>query len=142
MRILIISLFVLLYNTSFTQNCNCDLFEKNFEVKNGKLEFFDAENKLQIRIEPNGKIWAREVEVSVHDFPDFVFTSEYKLLSLSEIKKYIDENGHLPEMPSAQQAEQEGISLGEFNKLLLQKIEELTLHLIRLEEEIESLKNN
>jgi SMC interacting uncharacterized protein involved in chromosome segregation len=59
-----------------------------------------------------------------------VFNEEYKILSLNELATFIKKNKHLPEMPTATEVKKEGIALGEMNRLLLKKVEELTLHLI------------
>jgi hypothetical protein len=78
-----------------------------------------------------GQIHAQEVKVSVTvPGPDYVFEKNYKLTSLEEIKNYIDQNKHLPEVPSAKEMEKNGVQLGEMNMLLLKKIEELTLYVI------------
>jgi hypothetical protein len=84
----------------------------------------------------NGKIWGTEVQVALNNpGPDYVFNSDYNLLSLEEIKTYIDKNKHLPEVPSAKEMEANGVQLGEMNMLLLKKIEELTLYMIRQDEQ-------
>nr|WP_315421961.1 hypothetical protein [uncultured Pedobacter sp.] len=64
------------------------------------------------------------------NWPDYVFEQDYKILGLNELDAYIKQHKHLPDMPSAKEAETNGIELGEMNKLLLKKVEELTLHLI------------
>jgi predicted RNA-binding protein with TRAM domain len=85
-----------------------------------------------------GKAVAEEVTVKLQaSWPDYVFNSDYNLLSLEEIKAYIDKNKHLPEVPSAKEMEANGVQLGEMNMLLLKKIEELTLHLIEQNIKIE-----
>lgn len=61
---------------------------------------------------------------------DYVFKPTYKLMPLSEVKTYVDKNQHLPEIPSASQIEKDGLNLGEMNKILVKKVEELTLYLI------------
>jgi len=61
---------------------------------------------------------------------DFVFEPGYNLPKLSEVKNYIDQNHHLPEIPSALEMQKDGMDVGELNKKLLQKVEELTLYLI------------
>lgn len=70
------------------------------------------------------------------------FGAGYRLMPLGEVEDYISENGHLPQMPSAMEVEQEGADLGEMNRLLLQKVEELTLYIIDLQKQIEELKSN
>lgn len=81
------------------------------------------------KLSVNGKIRAKEIKVET-GWADFVFQPDYKLRSLKETEQFIEQNGHLPEIPSAKDVEENGINLGEMNAKLLQKIEELTLHLI------------
>lgn len=83
----------------------------------------------------------KEVIVTTDDFPDYVFEEEYPLLSLDELQHFIITHHHLPEIPSASEVKENGIELGNMNKLLLQKIEELTLYTIEQEEKINSLEN-
>ncbi len=101
---------------------------------------FPSDAKLAV----NGKIYATAIQVKLSGtngcFPDYVFEKEYKLLSLPEVEKYIKENKHLPEVPSALEVEEKGIDLAEMNTILLKKIEELTLHMIDMKKEIEVLK--
>lgn len=80
----------------------------------------------------NGNIKAKEIKVTTTaaEWPDYVFKTDYNLRSLSKTEEFIKENGHLPEVPKASEMEKNGVSLGEMNKILLKKIEEMTLHLI------------
>ncbi len=94
------------------------------------------------RLSVNGKIRAREIKVEALNWPDYVFKPDYKRISLQELDKYIKSNGHLPDMPSASEVEKNGVELGEMNKLLLKKIEELTLHVIELNKKIEGFEQN
>jgi len=75
------------------------------------------------------------------NWPDYVFKPAYHLPSLTQIKSYIDKNGHLPEMPSEKEVAKEGINLGEMNKILTKKVEELTLYLIEQEKRIKDLES-
>jgi hypothetical protein len=85
----------------------------------------------------NGLIRGKEIKVETSNFwPDYVFKPEYQLQSLAQTEQYIQENGHLPEIPKASEIESDGIPLGKMNALLLKKIEELTLHLIEKDKEI------
>ena len=93
------------------------------------------------KLEVNGTLRAKEIRVEAGPWPDYVFQKEYELPPLKMIKKYVEENGHLPEVPSANQVEKEGVDLGKMNVILLKKIEELTLHLIEKEDKINSLEN-
>lgn len=96
----------------------------------------------QSKLAVNGQIRATGVKVlaDVNSVPDYVFEEDYELTTLKETKAYISENKHLPEIPSAVEIEENGIDLGEMNMRLLKKIEELTLHMIRIDEELQEVK--
>lgn len=85
-----------------------------------------------------GKITAQEVEVTLSGWADYVFEPDYKLPSLKEVKAHIDEFGHLPDVRSAQEIEKQGLNLGESQAKLMQKIEELTLYVISLNDQLEA----
>ncbi|WP_121810183.1 hypothetical protein [Mucilaginibacter kameinonensis] len=79
----------------------------------------------------NGNVIATSVTVKLYaEWPDYVFGPNFSLPTLKDVKTYIKQNRHLPEIPSAKQVAQEGQDLGEMNRLLLKKVEELTLYLI------------
>ncbi|MCC9070324.1 tail fiber protein [Flavobacterium sp. F-65] len=88
-----------------------------------------------------GNIHAQEVKVTINagKVPDYVFANDYKLKPLQEVEKYIKENNHLPEIPSAKEIENNGLMLAEMNMNLLKKIEELTLHTIEQQKDIKQL---
>ena len=88
-----------------------------------------------------GKIGAREIKVTTNAGADFVFEPGYKLAALTELEHFVKTNKHLPEVPTAQQMVKDGVNLGELNIKLLQKVEELTLHLIVKEKQINALQN-
>jgi hypothetical protein len=79
-----------------------------------------------------GDIHTREVRVDMTGAvgPDYVFEKNYNLLPLTQLESYINQNKHLPEVPSAKEMEENGLNLKEMNLILLKKVEELTLHLI------------
>lgn len=93
------------------------------------------------RLSVNGNVKAKKIIVSQSGWPDYVFDSSYSLRTLSELEKFISKNKHLPEMPSAKEVEDKGVSVGDSQALLLKKIEELTLYLIQMKKEIADLKN-
>lgn len=93
-------------------------------------------HKLDVR----GTIRANEILVNIPSGADFVFDTNYSLMPLSELSEYVQQNKHLPEVKSAEQMEQDGVTMGEFQIQLLQKVEELTLYIIQQQEEINSLK--
>ena len=93
-------------------------------------------------ISANGKITTKEVEVTLDAFPDYVFDEEYHLSPLSDVEKFIKENKHLPGIPPANEVIANGLSLGEMNVKLMEKVEELTLYIIQMQKEIDELKSN
>lgn len=97
----------------------------------------------QTALSVNGTITAKRIDV-VEDVPcsDYVFNSDYKLLSLTELNEFIKANKHLPEVPSAEEFQENGYSVGEMDDLLLRKIEELSLYIIDLEKRIAELEKN
>ena len=96
----------------------------------------------------NGTIHAKEVLVELSGpLADYVFSPTYSLRPLTEVEAFVKENQHLPEIPSAAEVKEKGLSMGEMQNKLLQKIEELTLYVIELQKtnekqsaEIENLK--
>lgn len=88
----------------------------------------------------NGIIHSKEVVVDLIGWPDYVFEEDYQLMPLVDLEKSIVENKHLPNIPSAKEVEQNGLELGEMNKKLMQKVEELTLYIIELNKEVQKLK--
>lgn len=124
-----------------------------FSIMGGNVGIgtYAPESALSVR----GKITAQEVEVkqtvAATDFrvgevewADYVFKPNYKLASLAEVKRHIDDFGHLPGIPTAKQVREHGLSLGATQAKLLEKIEELTLHVIELDSRLkrfESAKN-
>jgi hypothetical protein len=89
----------------------------------------------------NGTIRTKEVIVET-GWADYVFEKDYKLPSLKEVEQYIKNNKHLPEIPSAQEIQKNGLSVGEIQTKMMQKIEELTLYVIELQKQIDELKKN
>ncbi len=84
----------------------------------------------------NGTIHSTQVIVDTNvPFPDYVFDKTYDLPTITSVKTYIDKNHHLPQMPSAAEVVKNGQNVGEMNMLLLKKVEELTLYLIKKDEE-------
>ena len=112
-------------------------------MDNGSVGIGVRENISDYKLAVAGKTITEEVKVQLQtNWPDYVFSKEYKLPTLKEVEKYIEEKGHLPNIPSADEVkENKGIELGKMNAKLLQKIEELTLYTIQQEKEIQELKN-
>ena len=111
---------------------------------NGNVTVGSISPATGYRLSVDGKVMAEELKVQLsQNWPDYVFDADYDLKSLSEVEDFVNENGHLPGVPSAAVVDAEnGIEVGEMNRILLEKVEELTLHMIRLEKELEHLKSN
>jgi len=84
----------------------------------------------------NGSMIATSVVVKQYPWPDYVFKKGYQIPSLTDVSNYIKLNHHLPEMPSAKDVVKNGLNLGEMNKLLTKKVEELTLYMIDKDRQI------
>jgi len=98
-------------------------------------------NDPQSKLAVDGTIRATEIKVmEVIGAPDYVFEADYNLRTLEATKAYIEENKHLPEIPSAAEMEANGIELGDMNMRLLKKIEELTLYMIEINKQVQELK--
>ncbi len=114
-------------------NLNRMVIDKNGNVAIGD---FMPQNKLDV----NGVIRAKEVIVET-GWADYVFDENYKLRSIDEMAEFIKENKHLPNIPAASEIESKGLKVGETNKAMMEKIEELALYIIQLKKEIDTLKS-
>lgn len=114
---------------------------KNFIISQGYVGIGTSLPTQKLSV--NGTVLAKEVIVSTASsyWPDYVFEEGYNLMSLEELEAYIKENHHLPNIPSENEVEENGISLGEMQRLHMEKIEELTLYLLELKKENDVLKN-
>jgi len=101
-------------------------------------------NQTVLRLYGNGdlrtkKIWAESIDVVANvTWPDFVFNYNYYLRPLNEVESFILVNNHLPDVPSAQEVQENGINVAEMNAILLMKIEELTLYVIELQKQLDA----
>ncbi|SHG85095.1 hypothetical protein SAMN04488109_2131 [Chryseolinea serpens] len=110
-----------------------------FNVGGGNVGIGTATTDAKLTVK--GVIHAQEVKVDLSvPGPDYVFETNYKLLSLVDLNKYIQENKHLPEIPSAKEMEEQGVNVSEMNMLLLKKVEELTLYVIELEKKVSAME--
>jgi hypothetical protein len=88
-------------------------------------------------ITPDGKVQVNGQNLNV---PDYVFEDDYELMPLDELQTFINENGHLPGIASAEQVNDEGLDLAGSQMSQLQKIEELTLYILQQKAQIEELR--
>lgn len=97
-------------------------------------------NELEVAEVKANQIKAKDINLELNNAADYVFEENYNLRSLSEVESYVKENKHLPGVPSAAEISENGMSVSQMSNLLLEKIEELTLHMIELEKENKALK--
>ena len=107
----------------------------------------ESDNRKLLELENDGLLRSRKIRIDLESWSDFVFEEDYQLMPLADLKVYIAKNNHLPDIPSEGELVEEGLDLAEMNKLLMQKVEELTLYLLdqsdkteQLQKEIEALK--
>lgn len=110
--------------------------DPNYFAGNVGIGLANPANKLDV----NGTIHSKSVLVDLNGWSDYVFKKDYPLLSLSEVKAYIDQNQHLPGIPSEQEMIKNGLNVSEMNKLLTKKVEELTLYIIQENKDKTALK--
>lgn len=91
-------------------------------------------------VQANGNVFARKYTTTLANIPDYVFQPTYKLMPMNELREFIQTNSHLPNVPSALEYAEKGVDLGEMNRVLLEKVEELTLYILQLEERLQSLE--
>ncbi|MFY0592020.1 hypothetical protein [Roseivirga sp.] len=110
----------------------------------GSTDQFEIQSETKIlgHAIVDGNVESKKVKVTSTpgSFPDYVFKPNYQLRSLSELEKYIQTNGHLPNIPKAADVEVNGQDLGDIQQKLLEKIEELTLYVIELKKQVDILK--
>ncbi|MBL7926884.1 MAG: hypothetical protein JNK61_08240 [Bacteroidia bacterium] len=88
-----------------------------------------------------GKVMCEELKVALNSsWPDYVFSDTYKLATLEEVEAHIKEHKHLSGIPAANEMEANGLSIGEMQTKLVEKVEELTLYVIQLKKELETVK--
>jgi len=86
-----------------------------------------------------GNMIAEQVKVKLQSgWPDYVFADDYSLSPLAAVAAYVKNNKHLPEIPAADEVTRNGLDVGAMNKLLLKKVEELTLYIINQQQQIEA----
>lgn len=89
----------------------------------------------------DGKLLCEEVRVEMsQNWPDYVFEKDYDLMPLDKLAKHIETEKHLPGIPSASEVSKEGVALGDMQKKMMEKIEELTLYILQQQKAIEALQ--
>lgn len=102
--------------------------------------FGNDANTKNFTVNGAGQVFARKYTTTLNPIPDYVFFSGYDLMPLTELRSYVQTNHHLPNIPSAEELSSAPVDLGEMNRLLLEKVEELTLYVLELEDRINNLE--
>ena len=106
--------------------------EGSLELRSGGLQTF--------KVETSGLIRGRRMKLDLNTWADYVFEPTYHLMPLSEVETFVKKEKHLPNVPSEQELKAEGADVMEMNKILMEKVEELTLYLIQQNKNTEELK--
>lgn len=124
-----------------------DAIEKEFlsvDSYEGRVRIGDVQTQFDgYKLYVEQGILTEKVKVAVKDSKDWydnVFAPDYQLLSLQKLEKYIQENKHLPDVPSTEEVMSNGLDLGKMNATLLKKVEELTLYIISMKKELDDTK--
>jgi hypothetical protein len=118
----------LMANDSFTEQMRIDI--------NGNVSIGTTSTQGYMFAVAGSAIATSFTVKTVANWPDYVFKPNYRLSSLKDIKAYINQNHHLPDVPSAEQVAKDGLNLGDMNKITMQKVEELTLYLIEKDKQL------
>jgi hypothetical protein len=107
------------------------------------LQVYGSNSSIKnFKVSGGGEVFARKYTTTFNNIPDYVFEPNYMLLSFADLRNYIVTNKHLPNIPSANQFAETGVDLGELNRLLLEKVEELTLYMLQLEDRLNAVESS
>lgn len=119
-----------------------DLQSNNITLS-GKIGINTINNVDNYALAVNGGMISTKVFIKeVNQWPDYVFSEEYKLLDLGELRQYLNDNKHLPGVPSEKEILGNGYDIGEMQSIMMEKIEEMTRYILYLQDEINQLKTN
>ena len=109
---------------------------------NGTLRFTAGDDSAEMLLDAAGNLTVQssiQVNGVQLDVPDYVFADDYELMPMADLKQFVEEHKHLPEVPSADEVQANGLDMTEMQMRLLQKIEELTLYTLQQQDTIERL---
>lgn len=118
--------------TALDRNTHPIIVDKHIQGSTTPYKLMELDN--------NGLLYAREIKVNLNAWPDYVFDEGYQLMPLSELQTFIQTNNHLPNVPSACEMEEQGINVAKSNVMLMEKVEELTLYMLQMKEQLEVQK--
>ncbi|MBL0082375.1 MAG: hypothetical protein IPP37_08025 [Saprospiraceae bacterium] len=129
---------------TYSSNAENDVLERMSITDGGDVLIGTTNESLGdgYKLRVKGKIISEEVKVQLQaQWPDYVFAENYDLKPLEHVEKFIQTHHHLPNIPAASELQNSGIELGEMQRRMMEKIEELTLYMIELKKENETMKN-
>lgn len=123
------------------KNSNLSVQDSNLLLVNGKMAIGTEKIVGNHKLYVNGSIICTKIKISYFEnWPDYVFNNDYLLMDLDTLQKYIYDNKHLPNVPSNSKIVKDGLDLGEIQKIMMEKIEEMYLYILDLKHEIDILK--
>jgi hypothetical protein len=117
-----------------------NLFRHNLNSKSIDSYYTSAITGKSYHLFTSDSIITHQLYVDVNSFPDYVFAKNYKLKPIDEVESYIKDFGRLPGLPSAEEVKRDNINLGEMYTILLEKVEDMALYIIELDEELSELE--
>jgi hypothetical protein len=117
------------------------------DVSNGHVAIgnviLTGANADAYKLAVSGKVICEEVRIKLASsgWPDYVFADGYKLRPLADVQKFIQQNRHLPGIPAAAEVDKNGLEVGDMQKRMMEKIEELTLYILDLQKQVDDLKS-
>ena len=130
-----------LYAMAFGNNARAAQFEYGDVIVKEDLIIGSETAAAGYKLSVNGKVISEELRIQDSgDWPDYVFADDYYLMPLDDLEAAINQQNHLPGIPSAAVVESEGILVGDMQKLTMEKVEELTLYVIELNKQNEMLR--
>lgn len=118
-------------------------FSTDLITINGKMRIGTVNTPNGYKLYVGEGILTEKVKVATHgtaQWADYVFEPDYDLNSLEEVENFIQTNKHLPNVPSEEEVNKDGVDMVEMDATLLRQIEELWLHTIKLNERIQELE--
>lgn len=113
--------------------------------KNGKVSVGANSTPGDYKLYVSGGILTEKLRIAIEGsskWADYVFNDDYELMNLNELEQYIIKHKHLPNIPTTSDVINDGVEVGEITAKLLEKIEELSLHIISLNKRISELEKS